>query len=67
MPSRPGQGLYRHVASYYAGAKAGTITEETPLDPNVRRRIYYARAKPASEAILMVASALLRGIEVEGM
>jgi predicted dehydrogenase/nucleoside-diphosphate-sugar epimerase len=41
------------IASYYAGAKAGTITEETPLDPNVGRRIYYARAKAASETILM--------------
>jgi nucleoside-diphosphate-sugar epimerase len=41
------------IASYYAGAKAGTITEETPLDRNIGRRIYYARAKAASEAILM--------------
>jgi predicted dehydrogenase/nucleoside-diphosphate-sugar epimerase len=41
------------IASYYAGAKAGTITEETPLDPNIGRRIYYARAKAASETILM--------------
>jgi len=41
------------IASYYAGAKAGTITEQTPLDPNIGRRNYYARAKAASEAILM--------------
>lgn len=41
------------IASYYAGAKAGTITEETPLDRNIERRIYYARAKAASEVILM--------------
>jgi nucleoside-diphosphate-sugar epimerase len=41
------------IASYYAGAKAGTITEETPLDPDIDRRIYYARAKAASEALLM--------------
>jgi len=40
------------IASYYAGAKAGTITEETPLDRNIGRRIYYARAKAASEAVL---------------
>ena len=37
---------------YYAGGKAGTITEQTPLDPNIRRRNYYARAKAAGEDIL---------------
>jgi nucleoside-diphosphate-sugar epimerase/predicted dehydrogenase len=41
------------IDSYYAGAKAGTITEKTPLDPNIKRRNYYARAKAASEAMLM--------------
>ena len=41
------------INSYYAGAKAGTITERTPLDPNIDRRNYYARAKAAAEAILM--------------
>lgn len=41
------------IDSYYAGAKAGTITEQTPLDRNIRRRNYYARAKAAIEAILM--------------
>ena len=41
------------IDSYYAGAKAGIITEETPLDPNIGRRNYYARAKAASERILM--------------
>jgi predicted dehydrogenase/nucleoside-diphosphate-sugar epimerase len=41
------------IDSYYAGVKAGTITEQTPLDENIRRRNYYARAKAASEAILL--------------
>jgi nucleoside-diphosphate-sugar epimerase len=41
------------IDSYYAGAKAGTITEDTPLDPDIERRNYYARAKAASEALLM--------------
>jgi predicted dehydrogenase/nucleoside-diphosphate-sugar epimerase len=39
------------IASYYAGAKAGAITEETPLDSKVKN--FYARAKKDSEAILM--------------
>jgi len=41
------------IDSYYAGAKAGTITEQTPLDGDIERRNYYARAKAAAEAILM--------------
>jgi predicted dehydrogenase/nucleoside-diphosphate-sugar epimerase len=41
------------IDSYYAGAKAGVITEETALDPNIDRRNYYARAKAAAEAILV--------------
>lgn len=41
------------IDSYYAGEKAGTITEQMPLDPNIKRRNYYARAKAASEAVLM--------------
>ncbi|MGO9340753.1 MAG: NAD-dependent epimerase/dehydratase family protein [Terracidiphilus sp.] len=41
------------IDSYYCGAGAGTITEETPLDPQIERRNLYARAKAASEAILM--------------
>ena len=41
------------IDSYYAGARAGTITERTPLDPNINRRNYYARAKAAAEAILI--------------
>lgn len=41
------------IDSYYAGATAGIITEQTPLDPNIDRRNYYARAKAASESILM--------------
>ncbi len=40
------------IDSYYAGAKAGTITETTPLDPEIQRRNYYARAKAAAEDIL---------------
>jgi predicted dehydrogenase/nucleoside-diphosphate-sugar epimerase len=41
------------IDSYYAGAKAGTITELTPLDPRITWRNLYARAKAASENILM--------------
>ena len=41
------------IDSYYAGAKAGTITEETPLDPHIDWRNYYARAKALSEQCLM--------------
>ena len=41
------------IDSYYAGARAGTITEQTPLDLNINRRNYYARAKAAAEAILL--------------
>jgi predicted dehydrogenase/nucleoside-diphosphate-sugar epimerase len=41
------------IDSYYLGAKAGTITEATPLDPWVSRRNYYARAKALSEQSLM--------------
>jgi nucleoside-diphosphate-sugar epimerase/predicted dehydrogenase len=41
------------IDSYYAGGKAGTITEATPLDPKIKRRNLYARAKAASEEILM--------------
>jgi nucleoside-diphosphate-sugar epimerase/predicted dehydrogenase len=41
------------IDSYYAGAKAGTITENTPLDPHIDRRNYYARAKALSEQNLM--------------
>jgi predicted dehydrogenase/nucleoside-diphosphate-sugar epimerase len=40
------------IASYYTGAKAAIITEQTPLDRNIRRRNYYARAKAAAEAVL---------------
>jgi predicted dehydrogenase/nucleoside-diphosphate-sugar epimerase len=40
------------IDSYYAGAGAGTITEATPLDPNIRRRNNYARAKAAVEGLL---------------
>jgi len=41
------------IDSYYAGGKAGVISEETPLDRNVRRRNYYARAKAAAESVLL--------------
>jgi predicted dehydrogenase/nucleoside-diphosphate-sugar epimerase len=41
------------IDSFYAGAKAGTITEATPLDANIVRRNYYARAKAAAEQVLM--------------
>ena len=41
------------IDSYYAGAKAGTITENTPLDPHIGKRNYYARAKALSEQLLM--------------
>jgi predicted dehydrogenase/nucleoside-diphosphate-sugar epimerase len=41
------------IDSYYAGVHAGRITEETPLDPGIERRNLYARAKAASEALLL--------------
>jgi nucleoside-diphosphate-sugar epimerase/predicted dehydrogenase len=41
------------IASYYSGANAGTITENTPLDDAIARRDYYSRAKAAAEAMLM--------------
>ena len=41
------------IDSYYAGVKAGIITEATPLDPHIRWRNYYARAKALSEQALM--------------
>jgi predicted dehydrogenase/nucleoside-diphosphate-sugar epimerase len=41
------------IDSYYAGASAGTITEQTPLDAKIERRNLYARAKTASEEILI--------------
>lgn len=40
------------IDSYYAGRHAGTITEQTPLDPRIARRNLYARAKAASEELL---------------
>ncbi|HTN51187.1 MAG TPA: NAD-dependent epimerase/dehydratase family protein, partial [Anaeromyxobacter sp.] len=40
------------IDSYYAGRRAGVITEATPLDPAIARRNLYARAKAASEALL---------------
>jgi nucleoside-diphosphate-sugar epimerase/predicted dehydrogenase len=41
------------IDSYYAGAGAGTITEQTPLDAKIKQRNLYARAKAASEETLM--------------
>ena len=40
------------IDSFYAGGRAGTITEKTPVDPNIRRRNNYARAKAAVEQVL---------------
>jgi predicted dehydrogenase/nucleoside-diphosphate-sugar epimerase len=41
------------IDAYYAGARAGTITEETPLDPQILWRNPYARAKAVSEGNLL--------------
>jgi predicted dehydrogenase/nucleoside-diphosphate-sugar epimerase len=41
------------IDSYYAGSKARTITETTPLDPRIGRRNLYARAKAVSEESLL--------------
>ena len=41
------------IDSFYAGGRAGRITEATPLDRNIKRRNNYARAKAAAEAVLM--------------
>jgi nucleoside-diphosphate-sugar epimerase len=41
------------IDSYYAGGRAGKITEETPLDRNITRRNNYARAKAAVEELLL--------------
>lgn len=41
------------IDSYYAGIRAGTITEDTALDPRIERRNLYARAKAKSEHLLM--------------
>ena len=41
------------IDSYYAGARAGIITETTPLDPHMAWRNLYARAKAVSEDILL--------------
>lgn len=40
------------IDSYYAGARAGVITEAVPLDRAIARRNLYARAKAASEELL---------------
>lgn len=40
------------IDSFYAGSRAGTITEDTSLDHNIRRRNNYARAKAAVEDVL---------------
>jgi predicted dehydrogenase/nucleoside-diphosphate-sugar epimerase len=40
------------IDSYYAGKDAGTITEATPLDPQIEHRNLYARAKAVSEGVL---------------
>lgn len=41
------------IDSYYAGTHAGTITEDTPLDPKIGRRNLYAQAKAESERVLL--------------
>lgn len=41
------------IDSYYAG-KAEMITEQTPLDPYIHRRNYYAQAKAAGEQYLTI-------------
>ena len=41
------------IDSLYAGSRAGTITEQTPVDRNIKRRNYYARAKAAVEDVLL--------------
>lgn len=41
------------IASYYQGSKARKITENTPLDQLIARGNLYARAKTASEDLLM--------------
>jgi nucleoside-diphosphate-sugar epimerase len=41
------------IDSYYGGAGAGTITEATPLDEKIHRRNLYARAKAASEELVL--------------
>ena len=40
------------IDSLYSGARAGTITEETPLDAKLARRNLYARAKAMAEEAL---------------
>jgi predicted dehydrogenase/nucleoside-diphosphate-sugar epimerase len=40
------------IDSYYTG-RAGIITEQTPLDPRIAHRNLYARAKAASEDLLL--------------
>lgn len=41
------------IDSLYAGGKAGRITDDTPLDRNIKRRNNYARAKAAVEDLLL--------------
>ena len=41
------------IDSYYSGGRGSTITEATPLDPAIERRNLYARAKAASERMLL--------------
>ena len=41
------------IDSFYAGGRAGTITERTSLDPRIKRRNNYARAKATVEDLLL--------------
>lgn len=42
------------ISSFYTGSP-GTITDDTPLDPNIDSRDNYSRAKAKSEELLMTA------------
>jgi nucleoside-diphosphate-sugar epimerase/predicted dehydrogenase len=41
------------IDSYYAGKADEVITEETPLDPKIQWRNYYAQSKAAGENLLL--------------
>ncbi len=41
------------IDPYYAGSSGQTITEDTPFDPHIRWRNYYAQSKALSEQLLM--------------
>jgi nucleoside-diphosphate-sugar epimerase len=41
------------IASYFSARPNDVITSDTPLDPKIGRRNYYARSKAACESLLM--------------